>query len=179
MNEIISNANSTITELTAEKNQLEQANAELNQELGVVSEKSAEAQAKNSELELKLQNQTEKIVEVEPADYDDVKNQLAEKQAQIAKLEQELATKDTTIEVQQTAELEQAKKDYMALEEKLAEYSQLAVIVQSFEIISKQIDGIYFSENVGKALKYYEQNAPKDYRKFLARVADFYNLVKE
>ena len=130
--------------------------------------------AEKNNLESQLKNQ--KPIEKLPDDYEPLKKERDELQGKISQLEKQLQEKP--IEVQVPSDYEKTKKELAELKAKLDEFSELAVIVQTRESISQQINGIMYSRSLGKALNYYETNNSIAYDNFVARLGDFTRAVK-
>ena len=122
-----------------------------------------------NELEQKLKNQ--KPIEKIPDDYEPLKKERDELQAKISQLEKQL--KEKPIEVVNPADYEKNKKELADLKIQYEEFSQVAVIVQTLETISRQIDSIFYSPLLGKGITYYEKTNPVEFSKFDGRIKDF------
>jgi len=177
---------SEVENLFAEKSALEDDKKRLNEErdetqkqLAEMAEKSASLQSENAKLQDELKNQkpVEKIVEKLPEDYEPLLAEKAELQGKIAQLEKEL--KEKPIEVQVPADYEKNKKQLAELQAQFEEMEKCAVIVQTLENISTQIDSIFYTPLLSNALTYYEKFNSVAYKKFVSRLSDFANNINK
>ena len=132
-------------------------------------------QSENARLQDELKNQ--KPIEKLPEDYEPLKAEKVELQGKIAELEKKLQEKP--IEVQVPADYEKNKKQLAELQAQFEEMEKCAVIVQTLENISTQIDSIFYTPLLSNALAYYEKFNSVAYKKFVSRLSDFANNINK
>lgn len=140
-------------------------------------------QAQCDALQEQLDNQKpiEKIVEKTPADYEPTKKRNSELENELAELKTkitELENKPIDVAIEKPADYEKNKKELEELKEKYENFSQVAVIIQTLESISQQINGIIHLPQLGNALNYFEKTNPVEANKLDARVGDFLKVMR-
>ena len=163
--------------LKSENERLEKIRGSLNNAINDTRKTVDALTIEKNDLEQQLKNQ--KPIEKLPDDYEPTKKERDELKEKIAVLEKQLKEKPIDIATEYPKDYEPMKKELAKLKAEYDEMSQTAVIVQTFETISRQIDSVVYSPFFGKALAYYEKTNNVEYSKFVARLKDFTKVVTE
>ena len=166
LSQLVTDSKNKLAELQAE-------NVELNKRVDDVMEHSAKLQSENEELKMQLETQ-EPMIEL-PDDYEPLKKERDDLQHRVEELEKQL--EETPIEYEIPSDYDSNKQALADMQSKIDETSELAVMAQVIDDISRQIASVVYAPQFGKAVEYYGKKYPQEYDSFIHRVGYFYKKI--
>ena len=168
LSQLVTDGKNKLAELQAE-------NVELNKRVDDVMEHSAKLQSENEELKMQLETQ-EPMIEL-PDDYEPLKKERDDLQHRVEELERQLEEKPIEYEI--PSDYDSNKQALADMQAKIDETSELAVMAQVIDDISRQMESIMYAPQFSKAMEYYGKKYPQEYDGFIRRLDYFYKKIIE